>query len=110
MPCHHALVLDLLCGLQDTHCFLQLDLVDFDSTHSMLELSIVDKFICVIYILTLMKGGRKVRERGWEERNEGGREGGRKGRKKGGKKKGKKGREGGRYIVTEGRGSKDVHV
>ena len=74
MPCHHALVLDLLCGLQDTHCFLQLDLANFDSTHSMLELSIVDKFICVIYILTLMKGGKEERGRGWEG---GGREGGR---------------------------------
>ena len=88
MPCHHALVLDLLCGLQDTHCFLQLDLVDFDSTHSMLELSIVDKFICVIYILTLMKRGR-----------EGGRrEAGKRGRKEGGRE------------VTEGRGNTDVHV
>ena len=70
-------------------------MVDFDLTHSMLELSILDKFICVIHILTLMKRGRKERGRGREERNEGGREGGRKGRKKGGKKKGKKGREGG---------------
>ena len=89
MPYHHALVLDLFCGLQDTHCFLQLDLVDFDSTHLMLELSIVDKFICVIYILTLMKrgreGGRKGRK---EERREGGREEGKEGRKKERKERG----------------------
>ena len=87
-------MLDLLCGLQDTHCFLQLDLVDFDPTHSMLELSIVDKFTCVIYILTLMKGGK--------ERGRGREEGGKEERKEGG-------REGGREV-TEGRGNKDAHV
>ena len=107
MPCHHALVLDLLCGLQDTHCFLQLDLVHFDPTHSMLELSIVDKFICVIYILTLMKRGR---EGGRKGRKEGGREGGRKrGKEKGKKGERVRGKKGGRKGGKEGVRRKVAH-
>ena len=69
-------MLDLLCGLQDTHCFLQLDLVDFDPTHSMLELSIVDKFICHLHPYPDEERERGREEGGREERKEGGREGG----------------------------------
>ena len=36
-----------------THCFFELDLVDFNTTHSMSELFIVDKLITIINIFTL---------------------------------------------------------